>query len=121
MSIRAVFRVQCDGPCKGWLCLRKEYIPGTDIRPEDQVVEPTAERACNWPGERAARLGAQRAGWEWTGLGSNRFLCPACKVNPLGIVLPPNPCSLCGHPSHGQRICTRSISATTLCACDGVR
>jgi hypothetical protein len=87
MTIRAVFRVQCDGPCHGWLSRREGYVPGTDMRPEDHVVEPTAVRALNWPGERAARLAAQRLGWQWNRGGPQ--LCPECAANPLGIVIPP--------------------------------
>jgi hypothetical protein len=87
MMIRAVFRVQCDGPCRGWLSWREGYVPGTDMRPEDHVVEPTAVRALNWPGERAARLAAQRLGWQWNRGGPQ--LCPECAANPLGIVIPP--------------------------------
>lgn len=102
MSIRAVFRVQCDGPCRGWLSTPECYRMGTDIRPEAFVVAPTAERAGNWPGERAARRAALGAGWTYTGVSAwnpegqhatargGTLLCPKCKTNPLGISLPSN-------------------------------
>ena len=120
MTIKAVFRVQCDGPCKGWLSLRESYVPGTDIQPEDHVVEPTAVRACNWPGERAARTAAQNNGWYVSSAqGGPRALCPECKTNPLGITLPPDPCSECGHAHRKGEICQRLIGSETICACDG--
>lgn len=88
MSIKAVFRVQCDGPGKEWLSLPENYTPGTDVLRADLVAEPTAARAALYPGEGAARRAARGSGWvsgELWGL-----LCPTCAVNPLGIVLPPN-------------------------------
>lgn len=82
-----MFRVQCDGPCKGWLSLREGYGPGTDVC--DLVTEPTAVRAGLWSGERAARTAAQADGWYVSSVqGGVRALCPACKLNPLGITLP---------------------------------
>lgn len=94
MSIRAVFRVQCDGPGKEWLSLPEGYVPGTDIRSEQLVAAPTAERAGNWPGERAARTAAKRAGWRYVSTKmDNRedsLMCPVCAANPLAIDLPPN-------------------------------
>lgn len=63
VTIKAVFRVQCDGPCRGWLSWREGYVPGTDIKPSDQIVAPTAERACNWPDDHAARVAARNLGW----------------------------------------------------------
>lgn len=117
-SIQAVFRVQC-GKCRGWLSLTPSYRPGTDIRPEHQTVMLTAERACNWPGEGAARRGALAAGWTTDHTqprGSGVLLCPTCTANPLGILLS-DPCpnclhvhrlgSLCGCPSAGYPcLCT---------------
>lgn len=92
MSIRAVFRVQCDGPGREWLSLTPDYRPGTDILPRHVVAAPTAERACNFPGERAARGGALAAGWRYGFLHTTRtsWLCPGCQANPLGIKLPPS-------------------------------
>lgn len=89
MSIKAVFRVQCDGPGKEWLSWPEDYVPGTALPDEILVAEPTAVRACNWPGERAARRAALGAGWVQD-CAYNRLLCPTCKVNPLGITLPSN-------------------------------
>lgn len=104
MSIRAVFRVQCDGPCKGWLSWTEDYVPGTDMLPRHHMVAPTAERALNWPGERAARMAALDNGWAAdliTGrMGLQSWFCPTCRDNPLGIVLPVGPCQECGHRSH---------------------
>ena len=88
--IRAVFRVQCDGPCRGWLSWTKDYVPGTPVLPHHEVVAPTAERAFNWPGERAARTAALAAGWSHPAA-HGPWHCPECKDNPLGIVLPPDP------------------------------
>lgn len=92
MSIKAVFRVQCDGPGREWLSLTPDYRPGTDILPHHVVAEPTAERACNFPGERAARRGALDAGWRYGFLYTSRtsWLCPGCQANPRGIKLPPS-------------------------------
>lgn len=89
--IRSVFRVQCDGPCRGWLSWSEDYVPGTDILPRHEVVAPTAERAFNWPGERAARMAARAAGWECPVQleDPRKWFCPTCKLNPKGIVVPP--------------------------------
>lgn len=128
-SIRAVFRVQC-GKCRGWLSLTPSYRPGTDVRPEHQTVMPTAERACNWPGERAARTGALAAGWapDYTlAPGSGVLLCPDCKTNPLGIDLPeqtrwPEPVCVCTHPWHAHNhlntIC-EAVPGVLGCGCLG--
>lgn len=91
MTIRAVFRVQCDGPCRGWLSISPEFA-GRDILPGMMTVEPTAVHAGNWPGERAARLAAQREGWQVRVTAPPTLLCPPCAANPLGIVLPPWSC-----------------------------
>lgn len=88
MTIKAVFRVQCDGPCKGWLSLPDTLLYG------DLVTLPSAERAGNWPGERAARRAALGNGWEYTGKSpwnpegqhatahGGTLLCPTCKLTP---------------------------------------
>ena len=94
MTIRAVFRVQCDGPCRGWLSVPPELI-GKDTPATALTVEPTAVHAGNWPGERAARIAALGAGWTRDRNDFSeprRWLCPSCSVNPLGIVLPPWSC-----------------------------
>lgn len=93
MSIRAVYRVQCDG-CKGWLSRSDDYVMGTDVLVRHRVVRLTAETAFNWPGERAARLAAQEAGWEKHPHDTKQpcgWLCPACKHNPFdrGELPPP--------------------------------
>ena len=122
MSIRAVFRVRCDGPCKGWLSLSPEFA-GRDILPGMMTVEPTAVHACNWPGERAARRGAFHAGWKYVLVPgkSDQLMCPPCAVNPLGIVLPPDPVCICTHPlsQHNfQRLCI-ALPGTIGCGCLG--
>jgi hypothetical protein len=108
VSIRSVFRVQCDGACKGWLSRSDDYVPGTDVLPRHRVTAPTAERAFNWPGERAARLAARSAGWiPWRKDGTRTtWLCPGCKDNPLEIVLPPEPCRQCGMRGPHKMDCT---------------
>lgn len=90
MTIKAVFQVQCDGPCKGWLSLPSKYHPGTDLQHEDLIVRPTAVTAGLWPGERAARRAALGNGWEVKGLARNpiSWLCPECRLNPLDIRVP---------------------------------
>ena len=76
--IRSVFRVQCDGPCKGWLSRLRQVT-------QDEL------KADPYPGERAARIAARGAGWvPWRKSGTQTtWLCPNCKSNPLQIVLPP--------------------------------
>jgi hypothetical protein len=86
MTAKAVFRVQCDGPCKGWLSLPDACTPGSDIRYVDLETRPTAVRAGMWPGERSARRAAQGSGWT---VRPGMWLCPPCALNPLGIRLPP--------------------------------
>ena len=96
VTIKAVFRVQCDGPCRGWLSLPDGYRMGTDILHVDLVVRPTAATAGLWPGERAARRAALRNGWHVSGRngrvqatnGHAHMLCPTCKLNPLDIRIP---------------------------------
>lgn len=94
-----MFRAQCDGPGKEWLSLPESYVPGTDLQHVDLVAAPTAERAGNWPGERAARTAARNAGWDTPGF-SGPVFCPACRLNPLGIYLP-KPCQTCTHVHRG--------------------
>jgi hypothetical protein len=101
VTIKAVFRVQCDGMCRGWLSLPDAHRLGMDIRHVELVVRPTAANAGLWPGERTARRAALGNGWEYTGASSwnpqgqhatargGTLLCPTCKLNPLGIRLPP--------------------------------
>ena len=107
MSIRSVFRVQCDGSCKGWLsCIphRTELeIPASEL-----TARPTAEHACTWSGERAARIAARSAGWiPWRKDGTRTtWLCPGCRDNPLDIVLPPEPCRQCGMRGPHKMDCT---------------
>lgn len=90
MTIKAVFRVQCDGPCKGWLSLPDAHRLGTtDTRHVELVVRPTNEHAVLWPGERTARRAALGNGWSQTSPRTPRgWLCPECRLNPLGIRLP---------------------------------
>lgn len=74
--IRAVFRVQCDGPCRGWLLWSDNVTPG----------------AALFPGERAARVAALDAGWEADRndfTGPRQWRCPTCAANPLDT--PPFP------------------------------
>lgn len=73
--IRAVYRVQCDG-CGTWILSFGDPVPAV------------------FTGERAARLTAERFGWEkhpHDTVQPYRWLCPDCKTNPLGITLPPWP------------------------------
>lgn len=89
MTIKAVFRVQCDGMCKGWLSLPDAHRLGTDIRHVELVVRPTAANAGLWPGERTARRAALGNGWEVSGRCARWTMrCPECRLNPLGIRLP---------------------------------
>lgn len=131
MSIKAVFRVQCDGPCKGWLSRTENYVLGTDINPEHNEVLLTAERAWLWSGERAARIAAQDAGWSYMTMRytGDRLMCPKCRENPLGVQLPPDrgqvaalirtqagslpvpkPCKECTHIHQGRYICGHTMT-----------
>lgn len=125
MTIRAVFRVQCDGPCKGWLSFTEDYVPGMDVEPRHQVTEPTAVRACNWPGERAARIAARNAGWTVLLTVPMKLRCPECTENPLGISLPtlpdPDDECVCRHPFHAHNfrgLCVE-VPGVTGCGCLG--
>lgn len=120
--IRAVFRVQCDGPCKGWLSVPPHLI-GRDILPGALTIEPTAVHAGNWPGERAARRAATGAGWV-PNCAYNRLMCPACAANPLGIVLPErNPVCVCGHrkSDHNLNDLCIALPGVTGCGCLGFK
>lgn len=93
MTVKAVFRVQCDGPCRGWLSLpdTRVYRGVNDFRHAELTVEPTAVNAGLWPGEYAARTAARNNGWDVSGSGATSpatLLCPTCKSNPLGIRIP---------------------------------
>lgn len=82
MTVKAVFRVQCDGPCKGWLSLPSKHQTGTDIRHEDLLVRPTAVTAALWPGERSARTAALNNGWEADRddfTSAREWRCPECR------------------------------------------
>lgn len=81
MGIKAVFRVQCDGPCGGWLSQT-----GGVVR-----LNPPSRDVGLYPGERAARTAATQAGWSVRITVPVKVLCPDCTVNPLGIILP-KPC-----------------------------
>lgn len=94
VTVRAVFRVQCDGPCKGWLSLPDTYTLGAPVTNEELVLCPTAARAAMWSGERKARRAAQCNGWS---VRPGMWLCPECRLNPLGIRLPPP-----GLPDYGE-------------------
>lgn len=86
MTIKAVFRVQCDGPCKGWLSEAGEVVAA--------YGSVTVRVIGHWRGERAARTAALNNGWEYTGKspwnpegqhGTARggtLLCPTCKLTP---------------------------------------
>lgn len=87
MTIKAVFRVQCDGPCKGWLSL-PDTRRGVDVLHADLVVRPTAVNAGLWPGERTARRAAMGNGWEVRITAPPTLLCPTCRLNPLDIRIP---------------------------------
>lgn len=117
-SIRAVFRVQC-GKCRGWLSRTPDYVPGTDVQPHHNETLATAERAWLWPGEGAARRAALAAGWRPDHTqppGSGVLLCPACSTNPLGIVLPPDPCPNCLHV-HRLGILCGNLTTGYACKC----
>lgn len=126
MTIRAVFRVQCDGPCKGWLSVPPELI-GKDITHDQLTVEPTAVHAGNWPGERAARVAAVNSGWDYRpkeSVHGGQLWCRSCRINPLGIKLPP----VCADPEIGHRLtvagvcvfCDRSIADEPPAQCTSV-
>lgn len=86
--IKPVFRVQCDGPGKEWLSLPDDYVPGTDLPADTLVAAPTAERAGNWPDEKAAKRAAIGAGWRHpvdSPKGFQDWLCPGCQsAGPAG-------------------------------------
>ena len=63
MSIKPVYRVQCSGPCKGWLSPPDDHPIGADIYHDQLVVKPTAEHAGLWPTWDAAYRAAGGAGW----------------------------------------------------------
>ncbi|MEU9323236.1 hypothetical protein AB0D91_05390 [Streptomyces canus] len=79
--IKPVFRVQCDGPGREWLALPDGHTPGTDIVHADLIAAPTAERAGNWPDERAAKLAAIGAGWRHPHNSKDfkDWRCPNCR------------------------------------------
>lgn len=82
--IKPVYRVQCDGPGREWLALPDDHTPGIDITPDALIAAPTAERAANWPDERAAKAAAIGAGWRHPvdSPGFKTWLCPACQGGP---------------------------------------
>jgi hypothetical protein len=80
--IKSVYRVQCDGLGKEWLSLPDGYVSGTDLLPGVLVAAPTAERAGNWPDERAAQRAAVGAGWRPASANWERWMCPSCAVRP---------------------------------------
>lgn len=126
MSIRAVFRVQCDGPGKEWLSIPEwGWGTGRDVFDRQLTAEPTAERAGNWPGERAARHAALGAGWTYTWFkGAHKLMCPACAANPLGIKLPePDLVCVCGHrkSDHNLNDLCIALPGVMGCGCLGFK
>lgn len=119
MSIRAVFRVRCDGPGKEWLSLPEDHVPGRAYDGSTLIAAPTAERAGLWPGERAARTAALAAGWRsgFRHLGPGTLMCPACAANPLGIVLPPSGCRECGRATSHKLSCSEGWRTTRCVDC----
>lgn len=73
MTINAVYRVQCSGPCRRWLSLPDGYEPGEDFPLAALEPQPTAARAGMWPDENAARRAAFAAGW-------SSGTCPDCRA-----------------------------------------
>lgn len=70
---------------------RQSDPSGTPVKGLALTVRPTPERAVLFAGERRARLTAMHNGWSvvlQVGAAA-KCLCPACRVNPLGIRLPP--------------------------------
>lgn len=80
MSIRQVFRVRCDGPCKGWLSEAGEVVAAYGSH--------TVRVIGHWRGERAARRAALDNGWEVRITAPPTLLCPTCRLNPLDIRIP---------------------------------
>lgn len=74
MTIKAVFRVRCDGPCKGWLTETGEVAAA--------YGSATVRVAGLWPGERTARRAALGNGWEVRITAPPTLLCPTCKLSP---------------------------------------
>lgn len=76
MTIKAVFRVQCDGPCHGWLSEAGEVVAA--------YGSVTVRVIGHWPSEHAARVAALNNGWTPHG-GSEMdwatalWRCPACR------------------------------------------
>lgn len=73
MPIRSAYRVQCSGPCHGWLSIPDGYQPGEDVPLAALAPKPTAERAGLWQSKNDARYAAHRAGWSGD-------LCPDCTL-----------------------------------------
>lgn len=118
MSIRAVFRVQCDGPGKEWLSWPKDYVPGTDLPDEILVAEPTAIRACNWPSDYAARFAAFGAGWFTRltpGVSDVQWWCPVCAVStsPTGE----SAVCICTHPKSDHNFNDLCIAVPGVLGC----
>ena len=82
--IKPVFRVQCDGPGREWLSLPDGHVPGTDLPADTLVAAPTAERAGNWPDEKAAKRATIAAGWgHRPDSDFKTWFCPGC-LSPAG-------------------------------------
>lgn len=112
MSIRSVFRVQCDGPCGGWLSQAGDVIR----------LNPPSRDVGLFPGERTARIAALSSGWRYpSGRYGVELMCPTCTVNPLGIVLPPDHVCVCTHPlsQHNPRGLCTAIPTVLGCGCVG--
>ena len=115
MTIRAVFRVQCDGPCGGWLSETGDVIR----------LNPPSRDAGMYPGERSARLAAEAAGWDVIRTAPVTLRCPSCTANPLDILLPklpdPDDECVCRHPFHAHNfrgLCVE-VPGVTGCGCLG--
>lgn len=120
MSIRAVFRVQCDGPGKEWLSWPKDYVLGTDLPDEILVAEPTAIRACNWPSDHAARAAALGAGWFTRltpGVSDVQWWCPGCRIGFHPKHPASGPVCICTHPKSQHNVNDLCIALPGVLGC----
>lgn len=79
--IDPVYRIQCDGPCEGWLRRLDGLSPATDTLSGTMTITAVEDHAAVFVDQRKAQMAAVAQGWrpvQGHGLEGD-WLCPTCQ------------------------------------------